>query len=53
LALKGGDLGEEIEALRDAESEVEIDQQPLQSLLGQNGFFGEKKIVAVREPERR
>lgn len=47
LALKGGDLSDEIEALRDADPEVEIERRPLESLLGRNGFFGEKEIVAV------
>jgi 16S rRNA (guanine527-N7)-methyltransferase len=47
LALKGGDLSDEIEALRDADPEVEVERRPLQSLLGRNGFFGEKEVVAV------
>lgn len=48
LALKGGDLREEIEALRTADPDVDVDRLSLESLLGRNGFFGEKEIVAVR-----
>lgn len=48
LALKGGSLSDEIEALRSAGPEVEIERHPLRPLLGRNGFFGEKEIVAVR-----
>jgi 16S rRNA (guanine527-N7)-methyltransferase len=48
LALKGGDeLGDEIEDLRDAHPSVDVERRPLESLLGRNGFFGEKEIVAV------
>ncbi len=47
LALKGGDLSDEIAALRDVDSGVELEQTSLESLLGRNGFFGEKEIVAV------
>jgi 16S rRNA (guanine527-N7)-methyltransferase len=49
LALKGGDLSGEIEDLRAADSNVEIERLSLESLLGRNGFFGEKEIVAIRE----
>ena len=48
LALKGGELGDEIEDLRDAYPSVDVERRPLESLLGRNGFFGEKEIVAVR-----
>ena len=48
LALKGGDLSDEIAALRDADSGAELEQTSLEALLGRNGFFEEKKIVAVR-----
>jgi 16S rRNA (guanine527-N7)-methyltransferase len=48
LTLKGGDLREEIEALQAATPEAELGRQSLQLLLGRNGFFGEKEIVAVR-----
>jgi 16S rRNA (guanine527-N7)-methyltransferase len=53
LALKGGDLSDEIADLRDFDSDVEIDRHPLGELLGRNGFFGEKEIVAVRSGEPR
>jgi 16S rRNA (guanine527-N7)-methyltransferase len=48
LTLKGGDLSDELDALRDAAPDVEVERRPLESLLGRNGFFGEKEIVAVR-----
>ena len=48
LALKGGDLSNEIAALCDADSGAELEQTSLEALLGRNGFFEEKKIVAVR-----
>ena len=48
LALKGGDLSEEIADLRGVDSDVDIQRHPLSDLLGRNGFFGEKEIVAVR-----
>jgi len=47
LALKGGHLTDEVAALRDAAPGVEVERRPLESLLGRNGFFGEKEIVAV------
>jgi 16S rRNA (guanine527-N7)-methyltransferase len=47
LALKGGDLSDEVAALRDAAPDVEVEHRPLESVLGRNGFFGEKEIVAV------
>ncbi|PSR00909.1 MAG: 16S rRNA (guanine(527)-N(7))-methyltransferase RsmG [Bacteroidetes bacterium SW_8_64_56] len=48
LALKGGDLSDEIAALRSADPDAGIEQYNLENLLGRNSFFGEKKIVAVR-----
>ena len=48
LTLKGGDLRDEVEALRDASPDVEIERRSLESLLGHNEFFGEKEIVAVQ-----
>lgn len=48
LALKGGDLSDEIDALRVETPDVTIEHHPLEPLLGRNGFFGEKEIVAVR-----
>jgi 16S rRNA (guanine527-N7)-methyltransferase len=48
LALKGGDLRDEIAALRDADPDARIKRHSLESMLGRNGFFGEKEIVAVR-----
>ncbi|MFO8099324.1 MAG: RsmG family class I SAM-dependent methyltransferase [Salinibacter sp.] len=47
LALKGGDLSEEITDLRADDPDVEVERHPLDALLGRNGFFGEKEIVAV------
>jgi len=49
LALKGGDLSGEIEALRAEAPNAELRRHSLESLLGRNGFFGEKEIVAVRD----
>jgi 16S rRNA (guanine527-N7)-methyltransferase len=48
LALKGGDLSNEIAALRSADPDVGVERYNLENLLGRNSFFGEKKIVAVR-----
>jgi len=48
LALKGGDLSDEIEDLRATESDVKVERLRLEPMLGRNGFFGEKEIVAVR-----
>lgn len=48
LALKGGDLCDEIADLRSADPDVEIEHHRLKPLLGRNGFFEEKEIVAVR-----
>lgn len=48
LALKGGDLRSEIEALRADDPSANLERHPLQALLGRNGFFGEKGILAVR-----
>jgi 16S rRNA (guanine527-N7)-methyltransferase len=48
LALKGGDLRDEIAALRDANPDARIKRHSLESMLGHNGFFEEKEIVAVR-----
>ena len=39
LALKGGDLSDEIAALRDADSGAKLEQTSLEALLGRNGFF--------------
>jgi len=47
LALKGGDLDDEIADLREFDSGVEVNRHPLEDLLGRNGFFGEKEIVTV------
>jgi len=47
LALKGGDLRDEIADLREFDSDVVVGRHPLDALLGRNGFFGEKKIVTV------
>jgi 16S rRNA (guanine527-N7)-methyltransferase len=47
LALKGGDLSDEIEALRAAAPNAELRRHALESLLGRNGFFGEKELVSV------
>jgi 16S rRNA (guanine527-N7)-methyltransferase len=51
LALKGGDLSDEIADLREFGSDVEVERHPLDDLLGRNGFFGAKEIVAVRSGE--
>ena len=48
LALKGGDLSDEIAGLRAADPDVTIERHPLEKILGRNGFFGEKEIVGVR-----
>ena len=48
LALKGGDLSDEISDLRAVDSDVDVERFSLEGLLGRNGFFGEKEIVAVR-----
>jgi len=48
LALKGGDLSGEIADLRTDDPDVKVERHPLDELLGRNGFFGEKEIVAVR-----
>lgn len=47
LALKGGDLSNEVEALRVVDPEGEVERLSLEGLLGRNGFFVEKEIVAV------
>ena len=49
LTLKGGDLRDEIDELRAAAPDAELGRQSLQLLLGRNGFFGEKELLAVRE----
>ena len=51
LALKGGDLTDEVADLREFDSDVEVERHPLDDLLGRNGFFGAKEIVAVRSGE--
>jgi 16S rRNA (guanine527-N7)-methyltransferase len=48
LALKGGDLAGEVEALRAAVPDADLERLSLEALLGRNGFFGEKEILAVR-----
>ena len=48
LALKGGDLSDEIAALRSADSSVTVERLRLEPMLGRNGIFGDKEIVAVR-----
>jgi Predicted S-adenosylmethionine-dependent methyltransferase involved in bacterial cell division len=48
LALKGGDLTGEVSVLHAADSDAEVERHSLTDLLGRNGFFGEKEIVAVR-----
>lgn len=47
LTLKGGDLSDEVAELRAADPEVGVERYPLADVLGRNGFFGEKEIVAV------
>lgn len=46
LALKGGDLSDEITALRDEAPDMEVERRSLKPLLGHD-FFAEKEIVAV------
>jgi len=48
LTLKGGDLRDEVEALHAADPEAQLERESLQLLLGRNGFFGEKELLAVR-----
>lgn len=48
LVLKGGDLSDEIAALEDVDPDAEVERGSLQLLLGRNGFFGQKEMVAVR-----
>jgi len=48
LALKGGDLNDEVAALRDDAPDAEVARHPLEDLLGRNGFFGPKEILAVQ-----
>jgi 16S rRNA (guanine527-N7)-methyltransferase len=48
LTLKGGDLRDEIEALEAADPDARVERDSLQLLLGRNGFFGEKELLAVR-----
>ena len=48
LALKGGDLSDEIAVLRSADPDAGVERYNLENLLGRNSFFGEKEIVAVR-----
>ena len=47
LTLKGGDLREEVESLQASAPEADLGRQSLQLLLGRNGFFGEKELLAV------
>ncbi|MFB6248306.1 MAG: 16S rRNA (guanine(527)-N(7))-methyltransferase RsmG [Salinibacter sp.] len=49
LALKGGDLSDEIADLRREAPDAEVERLSLESLLGRNGFFGAKEIVTVRD----
>ena len=46
LALKGGDLSDEIDDLREEDSAVRVEQIGLEALLGRE-YFAEKRIVAV------
>ncbi|MCS4200700.1 16S rRNA (guanine(527)-N(7))-methyltransferase RsmG [Salinibacter ruber] len=48
LALKGGDLSDEVAALHAADPDAGVERHSLHDLLGRNGFFGAKEIVAVR-----
>ena len=48
LALKGGDLSDEVAALHAADPDARVESHSLNDLLGRNRFFGEKEIVAVR-----
>ncbi len=48
LVLKGGELSDEIAVLETVDSEATVERGSLQLLLGRNGFFGEKELVAVR-----
>lgn len=48
LALKGGDLRDETTDLRAEDAGAAVDRHSLEDLLGRNGFFGAKEIVAVR-----
>jgi len=47
LALKGGDLRDEVSDLRREVPNAAVERHSLESLLGRNGFFGEKEIVSV------
>lgn len=47
LALKGGDLSNEVSALHATDPDAEVERHSLNELLGRNGFFGAKEIVAV------
>lgn len=49
LCLKGGDLSGELSTLRKAEPAVEVERFALEGLLGRNGFFAEKELIAARE----
>jgi len=46
LALKGGDLSDEVAALRNEAPDTEVERRSLKPLLGHD-FFAEKEIVAV------
>jgi 16S rRNA (guanine527-N7)-methyltransferase len=52
LALKGGDLSEEIAALREAFPAAQVQTHALRPLLGDD-FFAEKRIVAVQSETAR
>ncbi|WP_103030215.1 16S rRNA (guanine(527)-N(7))-methyltransferase RsmG [Salinibacter altiplanensis] len=47
LTLKGGNLSGEIADLRAMDSDASVARHSLEDLLGRNGFFGEKEIVAA------
>ncbi|MEF8796315.1 MAG: RsmG family class I SAM-dependent methyltransferase [Salinivenus sp.] len=49
LALKGGDLRAEVEALHAADPDAQLERESLQLLLGRNGFFGEKELLLVHD----
>lgn len=49
LCLKGGDLSGELSALWEAEPDATVERYSLESLLGRNGFFAEKELIAVQE----
>ncbi|PQJ35006.1 hypothetical protein BSZ35_10710 [Salinibacter sp. 10B] len=46
--ISSADLNSEIEELRGGETDVGLQCLSLESVLGRQGFFGEKEILAVR-----